>query len=126
MIVLVAQLHSASSRRITEGLRTLYVLVSSESTVIGTLLLIGGEAHDGLDDMALKIGLDCVDGGFFLRLYLGGKVNVTGEQERVHSSMGQSHRTYQIGEASRAVPQSIYGAAVIRVQLPTSPAFSGV
>jgi hypothetical protein len=35
----------------------------------------------------LRIGPDCVDGGFFLRLHLSGKVRVTGEQERIHSSL---------------------------------------
>ena len=70
MIVLVAQLHSASSRGISEGLHTPYVLIRPESTIIGTLLFIGGDAHDGLGDVVLTIGPDCVDSGFFLCLHL--------------------------------------------------------
>ena len=92
MIVLVAQLHSASSRGISEGLHTPYVLIRPKSTIIGTLLFIGGDAHDGLGDVVLTIGPDCVDSGFFLCLHLSGKARVTGEQERIHSSLRRNEK----------------------------------
>ena len=67
---------------------------------------------DGLRDVVLRIGPDCVDGGFFLRLIQVVKC-VSPVSKKESTRRVRTCRTYQIGKASRALPQSTYGAAVI-------------
>jgi hypothetical protein len=42
--------------------------------------------------VVLTIGPDCVDSSFFLCLHLSGKARVTGEQERIHSSLRRNEK----------------------------------
>jgi hypothetical protein len=69
--------------RIAEGPHAADQLVLVKGSIVGAALLIRHDAVDGLGDVVLKMGPDCVDGGFFLCRHLSDEVRVTGEQERI-------------------------------------------
>ena len=54
MVVLVAEFERRAGGGIAEGLHAADQLIRTESRVVGTALLIGDDAVDGIRDMGLK------------------------------------------------------------------------